>query len=254
MTASNLQSGSCSAIYPYVLLSTYRLLVCQVCGFASVADEVATHLKTRHRDIQPEHRQDLVEKINQIPNIIRNQDELRDLRYLTNTIQAIPYLALLKSGGLKCRACGHIVRRVQKIQKHCAEKHQWINPRGRGRPAPNCQVSAHEPPWEEDVACQRFFPSRAGNRWFQVNTQTGLQADVRKSTHTNSSQSRVEPRELDQASYSHLREVIEREQAYWETVNQPRLSSKDMDSGSFATTSIWMERTRWQDIYKGARQ
>ncbi|KAH7463312.1 hypothetical protein FOMA001_g18009 [Fusarium oxysporum f. sp. matthiolae] len=27
-----------------------------------------------------------------------------------------------------------------------------------------------------------------------------------------------------------------------------------MDSGSFATTSIWMERTWWQDIYKGARR
>jgi uncharacterized protein (DUF2225 family) len=46
ITASNLQSEPCSAIYPYVLLSIYRLLVCQVCGFASVADEVATHLKT----------------------------------------------------------------------------------------------------------------------------------------------------------------------------------------------------------------
>ncbi|KAH7231632.1 uncharacterized protein BKA55DRAFT_192899 [Fusarium redolens] len=33
-TASNLQSETCSAIHPYVLLSTYRLLVCQVCGFA----------------------------------------------------------------------------------------------------------------------------------------------------------------------------------------------------------------------------
>jgi hypothetical protein len=27
-----------------------------------------------------------------------------------------------------------------------------------------------------------------------------------------------------------------------------------MDSGSFATTSIWMERTQWQAIYKGARR
>jgi uncharacterized protein (DUF2225 family) len=72
MTASDIRSELCSAIYPYVLLSTYRLLVCQVCGFASVADEVATHLKTRHRDMQPEHRQDLVEKIKQIPNILRN--------------------------------------------------------------------------------------------------------------------------------------------------------------------------------------
>ncbi|KAJ0129322.1 Uncharacterized protein HZ326_27574 [Fusarium oxysporum f. sp. albedinis] len=70
MTASNLQSEPCSAIYPYVLLSTYRLLVCQVCGFASIVDEVATRLRTRHRDIQPERRQELVEKIKQIPNII----------------------------------------------------------------------------------------------------------------------------------------------------------------------------------------
>jgi hypothetical protein len=44
MTASNLKSEPYSAIYPYVLLSTYRLLVCQVCRFASVADEVATSL------------------------------------------------------------------------------------------------------------------------------------------------------------------------------------------------------------------
>jgi hypothetical protein len=37
-------------------------------------------------------------------------------------------------------------------------------------------------------------------------------------------------------------------------MNQPRLSSKDMDSGSFATTSIWIERTQWQSIYKSARR
>jgi hypothetical protein len=36
MTASNLQPEPCRAIYPYVLLSIHRLLVCQVCEFASV--------------------------------------------------------------------------------------------------------------------------------------------------------------------------------------------------------------------------
>lgn len=72
--------------------------------------------------------------------------------------------------------------------------------------------------------------------------------------HTNSFQSRVEPRELDQASCSHLSEVLVREETYWKTLNQPRLSSKDMDSDSFATTSIWMARTRWQTTYKGARR
>ncbi|KAM0362018.1 hypothetical protein ACHAO7_011321 [Fusarium culmorum] len=74
--ASNLQSESCRTIHPYVILSTYRLLVCQVCGFASVADEVATHLRTRHRDIQPQHRQDLVEKIKQMPDDFRSRDEI----------------------------------------------------------------------------------------------------------------------------------------------------------------------------------
>ena len=70
---SNLQFESCSAVHPYVLLSTYRLLVCQVCGFAPVADEVATHLKTRHRDIQLEHRQELVKKItkSRISSVVR---------------------------------------------------------------------------------------------------------------------------------------------------------------------------------------
>jgi rubrerythrin len=112
ITASNLQSEPCSATYPYVLLSTYRLFVCQVCGFASVADEVATHLRTRHRDIQPDHRRDLVEKINQIPNTLHTQDELRDLRYPTNTIEPVPFLAPPKPDGLICRACGYIFRRV----------------------------------------------------------------------------------------------------------------------------------------------
>jgi hypothetical protein len=36
-----------------------------------------------------------------------------------------------------------------------------------------------------------------------------------------------------------MNELIEREQTYWEAVSQPRLNSKDMDSGSFATTSIY---------------
>ena len=53
MRAASLQSEP-SAIYPYIVLSTYRLLMCQVSGFASAAEEeVATDLRTRHRDIQP---------------------------------------------------------------------------------------------------------------------------------------------------------------------------------------------------------
>lgn len=48
MTAASLQSEQFSATHPYVVLSVYRLLVCQACELASVTDEVATHLRTRH--------------------------------------------------------------------------------------------------------------------------------------------------------------------------------------------------------------
>ncbi|KAJ9412342.1 hypothetical protein QL093DRAFT_2027452, partial [Fusarium oxysporum] len=58
--------------------------------------------------------------------------ELRDLRYPTDTIEPIPHLAPQEPDGMKCRTCGHIVRRIQKTQKHCADEHQWMNTRGRG--------------------------------------------------------------------------------------------------------------------------
>jgi hypothetical protein len=47
-----------------------------------------------------------------MPNILRNHDELHDLRYPTETIKPIPHLAPPESDGLKCHACGYIVRRV----------------------------------------------------------------------------------------------------------------------------------------------
>ncbi|KAF5698067.1 hypothetical protein FMUND_15204, partial [Fusarium mundagurra] len=254
MTAASLQSEPCSAIHPYVVLSTYRLLVCQACEFASVADEVATHLRTRHRDIQPDRRQELVEKIKQIPNILHSRDDLRRyLQYPTDIIQPIPYLVPPKSDGLKCRTCGHIVRRVQKIQKHCTEKHQWINPRGRGRPAPNCPVSAYELPWEEHVACQRFFPSREGSKWFQVNIQTKGRAG-RSEVKSSTKKPQETPRVLTSEASTHLQQVIDRESRYREALGQPRTTINDTGTDTFAATSLWLDRTQWASIYRGSRR
>ncbi|KAH7231250.1 uncharacterized protein BKA55DRAFT_544988 [Fusarium redolens] len=254
MTASNLQSEPCSAIYPYVLLSTYRLLVCQVCAFASVADEVATHLRTRHRDIQSERRQELVEKIKQVPNILHSRDDLRHyLQYPTDTIQPIPYLAPPKPDGLKCRACGHIVRRVQKIQKHCTEKHQWMNPRGRGRPAPNYPVSAYELPWEEHVACQRFFPSREGSKWFQVNMRIKEQAN-RPGAKPSAKKPQGTLQALTSEASIHLQQVIERDTQYREALSQPRATVNDAGTNTFPAISLWLDRTQWPSIYRGSRR
>jgi hypothetical protein len=229
--------------------------VCHACGFASIADEVATHLRTRHRDIQPGRRQALVEKIKQVPNIIHSRDDLHHyLQYPTDIIEPIPYLAPPKLDGLKCRACGYIVRRVQKIQNHCTEKHQWINPRGRGRPAPNCHVSAYELPWEEHVACQRFFPSREGSKWFQVNIRIKKQANT-PGVKPSAKKPQGTLQALTSEASIHLQQVIERDTQYREALSQqPRATVDDAGTNTFPATSLWLDRTQWPSIYRGSRR
>ena len=142
--SSIMERGSSSVIYPFILLLEYKLLVCQLCQFGCVADEVATHLRTRHDDIDPESRRKLVETIQKLPHVLRNQSQLDQLQYPPPTIEPIACLGAPKPDGLKCRACGLILRQVQKIQAHCSKAHQWVNLRRRGRPSKGCPMHPTE--------------------------------------------------------------------------------------------------------------
>ncbi|KAH7191379.1 hypothetical protein BKA60DRAFT_471619 [Fusarium oxysporum] len=52
------------------------------------------------------------------------------------------------------------------------KEHLWKNPRGRERPISGLGLSP-ELPWIESVACQRFFPTLEGSRWFEVLQDSG---------------------------------------------------------------------------------
>ncbi|KAJ0128512.1 Uncharacterized protein HZ326_28398 [Fusarium oxysporum f. sp. albedinis] len=197
---------------------------------------------------------ELVEKIKQIPNILHSQDDLRHyLQYPTDIIQPIPYLAPPKPDGLKCRACGYIIRRVQKIQNHYSEKHHWINPRSRGRPAPNCPASAYELPWEEHVACQRFFPSCEGSKWFQVDIGLKEQAN-RLGAKSSSKKPQGMLQTLTPEASFHLQQVIERDTQYREALSQPRATANNAGTNTFPATSLWLDRTQWPSIYRDSRR
>jgi hypothetical protein len=43
--------GSSNPIYPFVLLSEYRVIVCQPCQYACLAGETATRLSQKHADV-----------------------------------------------------------------------------------------------------------------------------------------------------------------------------------------------------------
>ncbi|KAH7233826.1 uncharacterized protein BKA55DRAFT_709509 [Fusarium redolens] len=234
------QSQSSNPIHPFVILPEYQLLVCELCGFATLPNEVNTHLRTKHNDIALECRHRLVEQVKAVPNLLQDQSKLRLPRI---PIKPISCLAAPRLDGLKCRKCGRMFRQAQKMGRHCMEEHLWKNPRGRGRPISGLEPSA-ELPWIEGVACQRFFPSREGSRWFEVLRESGKSkkgARLAKSSRPDLSQ---DIRSLNCEARAHLSDVLEREENYFDRMNQPHISAKDLGSNALASTGLWPERTQ----------
>ncbi|KAJ9412771.1 hypothetical protein QL093DRAFT_2629443, partial [Fusarium oxysporum] len=224
------QSQSSNLIYLFVIIPEYRLLVCELCGFATLPNEVNTHLRTKHNNIALECRHILVEQVKAIPNLLQDQSKLQLPRIL---IKPISCLAAPRLDGLKCQKCGRMFRQSQKMRLHCMEEQLWKNPRGRGRPISGLEPSA-ELPWIEGVACQRFFPSREGSRWFEVLRETGKLkkgARLAKSSRPDSSKG---VRSLNCEARAHLSDVLEREENYFDQMNQPRMSAKDLGSDALA--------------------
>jgi hypothetical protein len=138
------------------------------------------------------------------------------------------------------------------MQKHCTELHGWVNPRGKGRPSTG-YLTADPLPWIEGVACQRFFPSREGSKWFQVNIQTKGWAG-RSKAKSSTKKPQGTPHALTSEASTHLKQVIDREARYREVLGQPRTTVHDTGAGTFAATSLWLDRTQWSSIYRGSRR
>jgi hypothetical protein len=61
---------------PFVHLRELNVVICKVCKFACVADEVGSHLCMRHRAIGLESRHTIEQDVGQIPGIVWSQAEL----------------------------------------------------------------------------------------------------------------------------------------------------------------------------------
>jgi hypothetical protein len=85
--------GPSNPIYPFMLLSQYRILVCQKCQYACLAREVTTHLAKKHPGIDLWTRRRLVESIEVLPDVLRTRAELPQLQYPLPTNEPIPCLA-----------------------------------------------------------------------------------------------------------------------------------------------------------------
>lgn len=245
---------------PFVYLPAYRLVICQQCRFACVADETATHLQKRHPEIAPAERCRIVGVVKGINKIIRRQSDLENFKFPPPTTEPIPYLEPPRSDGMKCRTCHHIACQIQKIQAHCREKHNWINPRKKGRQPALQPLNQDEVPWTEGVLCQRFFRSRAASGWFEVGRGHTPPSQMKSGSHPDMPKGKRKQlmddgkRSECAEAETHLNAVLTREKQRLEENNQPAICDQSPKNNAFASSNPWMDRNQWDEIYKGVRR
>ena len=157
-----------------------------------------------HANLSREDCDRITQLIRNIPNLLQNVDDFSKPPRSHPTTEPIPFLAAPKSDGLQCRKCYYISRHVQKIQDHSCKMHNWCDPRGKRRPASGVD-SRVELPWRADVHCQRFFPTRAGSRWFEVRRRGTMRKKLPGITSSSIADLSAEPCSLTPEAYAHVK-------------------------------------------------
>ncbi|KAK1613538.1 hypothetical protein BDP81DRAFT_387990 [Colletotrichum phormii] len=108
---------------PFIFYEEYALAICKTCQFAVVSDELATHLRTRHRHIPPSTRSSIVKAISGIMGIRTNQASLTQLQYPDPSTAPIDHLTDPRTDGIQYHRYSYIYRQTQRIQDHYQKHH-----------------------------------------------------------------------------------------------------------------------------------
>ncbi|PON20110.1 hypothetical protein TGAM01_v211033 [Trichoderma gamsii] len=169
---------------PFVYLPEYPFVICSVCKFACVANEVAAHLQQQHIPATAAEVRRISDVVKAIPGIIKTQEELRQWSVPPPTTPPIPIIPPPEPDGLGCNECPYVARTPKTIRAHYRNKHEWVNDRGPGRWAKKLGAEKERAvPWRTGVQCQRFFPSRVASSWFEVGR--GLPPSVKPDQDTD---------------------------------------------------------------------
>ena len=156
------------ALYPFVKLPEYPFVICKICQYAYIANEVETHLRRHHRGMGKGARSRVVYEVKAIPGIIRSQERLIHFALPESMEKPIPFIKRPQTDGLRCEACPYVARQPQRIQDHCRTVHGWKNDRKRSENFKSGSREDWAVPWRKNVHCQRLFQTRAASGWFEV--------------------------------------------------------------------------------------
>jgi hypothetical protein len=155
-------------IGPFVHLVELNLVICLDCKTAVLARQVKTHL------VDPLHRQhftlkerrDISNQILEIPNIIKDADDLQNWKFPSPDAEPIPYLEPPLHGGLGCNSCPHIGRDLRRIREHYRRDHSDVLEAYNSVDLSKLGQQSHL--WRNNVTYQRMFKSGQRSSWFEV--------------------------------------------------------------------------------------
>jgi hypothetical protein len=155
-------------IGPFVHLAELNLVICLDCKTAVLARQVKIHL------VDPLHRQhftlkerrDISDQILEIPNIIKDADDLQNWKFPSPDVEPIPYLEPPLHGGLGCNSCPHIGRDLRRIREHYRRDHSDVLEANNSVDLSRLGQQSHL--WRNNVTYQRMFRSGQKSSWFEV--------------------------------------------------------------------------------------
>src|SRR3569833_206510 len=242
-------------IEPFVYLADFPFIICKLCKIACVANEISTHLMKQYAAIPSSQRYTIVQAIDTIPGIIRDQSGLRRFQFPPPTIDPILFIAPPEEDGLRCNECGYITRTVQWIQRHCREEHGWQNPWKKGGNVMSRSKQARVLPWTTGVRCQRFFRSCAGNRWFEVGRASEVLRRPEAVEAAEDVVARIKRIHQEQAAkfeaaedvVASIKRIHQEQTANFEAAGKELIRVADEKK----EPNAWVERTGWAQLLRG---
>lgn len=166
------------------ILPQYRVIICTQCQHAIIPSGVKKHLRTNHKRLALQQRQDIIEAVTKDRSLAHTESEVI---YPTPTDPPLVQFPVYFDG-LRCKArdqpnddCQYVCRTVYGMQEHCKEDHGWANTQRRGGNMRAKEIHAANKLWSCNVACQRFFIARKWQRYFEVKadiTSTSAARDI----------------------------------------------------------------------------
>ncbi|KAM5527108.1 hypothetical protein FOXYSP1_20377 [Fusarium oxysporum f. sp. phaseoli] len=163
---------------PFIYLEQLRLVVCNVCRYAVLADGIRNHLLHRRHQysLSAGEKKEIICTVSSIPGILKHQDDLLNFPFPPPETKPLPFIEAPKHDGLRCNDCGYVTRQTGNMQKHCRREHGWQNDWTKGGNVKQKSELPRDLPWTSGVSCQRLFTHGRASSWFEVGRETVIRS------------------------------------------------------------------------------